>query len=336
MTALTPPPTAPADRPAPRVVYCVTSHVNPGQVLRLLRAIRAGSPRSFILVHHDASASTLGAGDVAAVGNSHLINRASHVEWGQFNQLYPSMHSLAWAVENVAFDWFVLLSGQDYPAQPLARTEQFLADTRYDGFIEGTVVEDASWHVGPSRYLYHYYEVPKVKGWRRLQKLIDRRARAARQRGRLPRVVTGHRPNDPRFRVGIRPLRSPFGGDYRCYVGSAWWTINRRCAERLVHAWRHDAVLRRHYRRTLFAATESYPQTILHNDRDLRLQNNDLRYVAWNDHRSSGHPDVLGADDFDAIAASGDHFARKFDDRVDGRILDLLDEHIAANARAAR
>jgi hypothetical protein len=37
----------------PRVVYCVVSHANPPQILRLVRTIRASSPESFILVHHD-------------------------------------------------------------------------------------------------------------------------------------------------------------------------------------------------------------------------------------------------------------------------------------------
>jgi hypothetical protein len=37
---------------------------------------------------------------------------------------------------------------------------------------------------------------------------------------------------------------------------------------------------------------------------------------------------------FDAITASGDHFARKFDANADARILDMLDEHIGV-ARTA-
>jgi hypothetical protein len=338
MIVVTPPSIVPthldAGSPA-RVVYGITSHVNPGQVLRLVRTIRASSPGAFILVHHDWNVSPLDTDAVRAVGECHVIRGATRVDWGRFNMLYPTMRSLEWLVDHRDFDWFVLLSGQDYPVQPLAGIERSLASTPYDGFVESTVVERASWLVGPSRYLYQYYELPKFRGWQRLRHFIDCHAQSMRARGRTPRILIPGR-KDPGFHIGIRPLDSPFGGDFRCYVGSAWWTINRRCVDYLVRTWRRRLDLHRHYIRTLFAATESYPQTVLRNNRQLNLRNDDVRYVGWNDHRETGHPDVLGAKDFEAITTSGDHFARKFDDREDGRILDMLDEHIGVRSSAAR
>jgi hypothetical protein len=156
---------------------------------------------------------------------------------------------------------------------------------------------------------------------------VRQRSDAARARGGLPRILVPQR-DDARFLLGVRPLRDPFRGEFRCYAGSAWWTINRKCAEHLLRFTRERPALERYYGRTLFAVNESYPQTVLGNDPALCLHcTDDKRFVAWNDHPETGHPDVLTTRHFDAIISSGDHFARKFDERVDARVLDMLDEH---------
>ena len=88
-----------------------------------------------------------------------------------------------------------------------------------------------------------------------------------------------------------------------------------------------------HYRRSLFAPSESYYQTILRNLPSLNLcTNNSLRLIRWT-HPKTGHPDVLTSEDFEWMVNSGRHFARKIDQRVDARLLDLLDERLGVKAR---
>src|SRR4029079_10617082 len=94
-------------------------------------------------------------------------------------------------------------------------------------------------------------------------------------------------------RVGVRALRTPFGGDRVCYGGRQWTTLRRACVEHLRETLRREPALVDHYRRTV-CPDESLVQTVLVNARRFRLTNDDLRYADF-DGDPDGHPRVLGA-----------------------------------------
>jgi hypothetical protein len=66
-------------------------------------------------------------------------------------------------------------------------------------------------------------------------------------------------------------------------------------------------------------------QTILGNADGLSFAPDNGRFIRWDGKES---PDILSARDLPALAGSGAHFARKFDEAVDGTILDRLDERL--------
>ncbi|CAA9381105.1 MAG: hypothetical protein AVDCRST_MAG64-656 [uncultured Phycisphaerae bacterium] len=321
-----PPPNPPAGRPV-RVAYFIASHANPDQVLRLARACLSGGGGSRVLIHHNYAVSDLPRAAVAAIDNADLLDGHVPVDWGGFSQCAMILRSLRWLLDHREFDWVVHLSGQDYPIRPLAEIEASLAATGHDGFVDARPADESGWLLGPQRYYYRYYRLPKFKGWTRVRGLIRRRADAARAAGGLPRLLIPQEP-DRGFRVGVRPVfDTPFRDGFRCYTGSAWWTLSRRAVDRLVRRGETDARLVRHYRRAQFAATESFFPTLLCNDPDLQLvTNDDKRFVRWS-RPETGRPDTLAEADFPALVASGDHFARKIDQQTAGRLLDLLDEH---------
>jgi hypothetical protein len=323
------PTTSPA-RP-PRVAYFVASHVNPDQVLRLARACLTGNGHGRVLIHHNYAVSDLPREAALSIPNVDLLDHdpRAPIEWGGFGQCAMILRALRWLLANRAFDWVVHLSGQDYPVRPLAEVEAFLGATPFDGFVDTRAADETAWVIGPQRYYYRYYQLPQVQG-------VDAGAAADPPAGRRR---PGGRPAAPGARpagAGPRvPPRRPAAArravpdGFRCYTGSAWWTLSRRAADRLVRRADADPGLARHYRRAQFAATESYFPTLLRNDPDLRLvTDDDKRFVRWSD-PETGHPDLLGEADFPTLAASGDHFARKVDQRTAGRLLDLLDQHIA-------
>jgi tRNA G46 methylase TrmB len=84
--------------------------------------------------------------------------------------------------------------------------------------------------------------------------------------------------------------------------------------------------LRRHYQRILFAPNESLFISILRNNPSLNLvTDNNKRLINWSN-AESGHPDVLRTENFEQLISSDRHFARKFDQNKDGRVLDMLDD----------
>ena len=322
---------APAKRHA-RVSYFIASHVNPEQILRLVRACRSGSPESHVLLHHDYNVSDLDPAAVARIGNVDLLRAEGAVGWGAFSMCVMVLRCMRWLLANRDFDWVVYLSGQDYPVKPLAQSERELTDSAYDGYLWTQPIEDVEWEVGAMRYLYQYYDVPRFPGWRRARGRLKSVGARRVARGGLPRVWPA--PVDEPFRVGFRPLGGgPFRGGFRCYKGSSWWTLSRRSVEHMVRFADANPKLARYYRRILFAPNESYFQTILRNDPALNLVTYDhLRYIRWT-RPETGHPDVLTSDDVDVMLASNKTFARKIDARKDPRVLDILDERLGIPRR---
>jgi hypothetical protein len=77
---------------------------------------------------------------------------------------------------------------------------------------------------------------------------------------------------------------------------------------------------------------EIFFQTILMNSPHAEnIINDDLRYLDWKD-RNSGSPAVLSKTDLSNLLVSQKLFARKFDVKVEPKILDLIDQLIFYHA----
>lgn len=314
-----------------RVAYFVASHVHPVQVARMIRALRSGNPDSCVVVHHDYKVSNLDPATVTPLGNVHFIE-SQPVKWGGFSQCSLVMHGVDWMLKNVDFDWAVFLSGQDYPIKPLADIEAELGASTCDAYLEAVPVEQVEWSVGSERYHYRYYNLWEFPGWGRVRAWLKDRGEAALRRGGLPRVFVP-RGTWKGFKLGLRlPGLTPFNEQFRCYKGTSWWTLSRRAAQHLHDYAARNPKLEAHYRRSLFAASESFFVTILMNNPSLKIIANDnKRMISWS-HAITGHPDILRVSDFERIIASNAHFARKIDSRVDANLLDLLDRHIGVDS----
>jgi hypothetical protein len=296
------------------VAYLVTSHTGPEQVLRLVRTLRALSPAAPVLVHHDGRREPVDAAALDRIGGVHRIPPEPVVEWGRGSQLAMQLRCLAHAVERVEFDWLTTISGQDYPARPLEAVERDLATTTFDGFVEGHEVRPPPWTRGPvdefaRRYFLHWRRIPEPGR-------LGRRAIAA------ARPLLGLRDVPAGVLLGHRAPRTPFTAAMPCRRGSDWLTLRRGAAEAVVRAVRERPCLVAHFRRTVLP-TEALPHTVLHAEPGLRLSGDVRRHTRWAP--GTAHPAVLGLADLDAVLTSGTDFARKFDQRADGAVLDALD-----------
>lgn len=115
-----------------RFVYAIYSHTNPKQVLRLVRTIRALSPQSYIVVHHDPSASTLNAQDVLSAGGL-VIPDPVPGAWGDYALVEQHLHTMQWCLNNLEFEWYITLTG--HPIKPLQGLEAFLGDSPHDAYV---------------------------------------------------------------------------------------------------------------------------------------------------------------------------------------------------------
>jgi hypothetical protein len=105
-------------------------------------------------------------------------------------------------------------------------------------------------------------------------------------------------------------------------VCSDWLTLERRAIRAVLDFTREKPRAMEHYRRTIIPS-ESLFATVLANDPDVSV-GPASRLLGFEE--GAPHPHTFTSADFKHLLASGMHFARKFDEGVDSRVLDLLDE----------
>lgn len=310
-----------------RILYLIASHTKPEQLVRLIKTIRLNSPDSCILIHHDYSNSALDRSALRSISNLHILENYIPVTWGEFSLVEMELHCINWLFDQeIQFDWLVLLSGQDYPIKPIAEIEQFLKDTHYDGFMEYFLAAEPPleptecglrWrkNTGVKRFFYHHYRLPSLPV---LNSLFFKLGRIFNRM--QPFITLSADRNGPR--LGVRCVATPFSPAFPCYAGSQWHTLSYRCIQYIHNFVQQNPAFVKHYRRTVIP-DESFFQTILLNNPDLKIFNNNQRYITWDDSK----PAILSVQDFDRLIASDRQFARKFDADQDSVILDLLDRY---------
>lgn len=313
-----------------KILYLIASHTKPDQVMRLVKTIRSHSPDSYILIHHDYSSSILDRSAFEQLSNVQVMEDFIPGIWGEFSLVAMELHCIDWLLtHSIHFDWLIFLSGQDYPIQPFSEIEQFLQTTEYDGFMEYFLATDPPlesvesglrWqaNTGFKRFFYHHYKLPNSTI---LNSLCFKLGRLINNRQSLFTVSADRNGS----KLGIRCSATPFNSTFQCYAGSQWHTLSRRCIQYIYDFVQRNPSFVKHYQKTVIP-DESFFQTILVNNPQLKICNDNKRYIPW----FNSQPVVFGMQDFDRLVASNQQFARKFDLDRDARIFDRLDQHIQA------
>jgi hypothetical protein len=290
-----------------KVAYVVLSHRNPGQVLRLVRALAEG-PAARVLVRHDPRGPRLAAPDIEAAGGEPLEDRIEF-EWGGWAQLELILSCLGAAAARHDPDWTLVLSGQDYPLRPAAEIEAGLESGGIDGRL-GSVREVERYRPprGDDEFFlrcrYLHYTRPRAMPH------LPGALRPLAYVRELPPLVGVRRPPWPR-----PPL------DY--FAAADWLTLGRTALAAVLEA-AADRALMRHFRRVA-VPSESFFASVLLNDRLLTIERDNRRFAPFS-RPGAPHPDTLTSADLERLVASGADFARKFDTEIDARVLDFLDE----------
>jgi hypothetical protein len=273
------------------LAYIISAYKNLGQVDRLVRRLHHDD--TIFLIHvdrktDDAEYSALAQG-LGGLPSVRFLDR-HRCHWGGFGHVRATLKGIAELLaQGVAFDYVILLTGQDYPIKSNDRITQFFEESRPRSFMAFTPLPSESWS----------------------------------PRGGLGRIEHWH------IRAYGRHLRSPltrsFPARLQPYGGGAYWCLSRPCIEyiaRLVNE-RPDVLS---FFEHVDIPDEIFFQTILLSS-ELRdtIVNDNLRYIDWTRGR---RPAILETRDFDALRASEKLFARKFDVDQDENVLDLIDRHL--------
>ena len=293
-----------------RKAYIVLAHTLPDQLCRLIRKLDDGS--STFHVHIDGASPMAAFGCLSVFGEKVVLVPREHSRWARLGIVRATLNALrSIEADSRGFDRAILLSGQDYPIKSNREIDAFL-------------------HASPYRVFMNHWRIPNVEVWPHRGGLarIDRYFFGIR-----PHQVAAARAANLLARI-VPPLRRKMPEGLTPHGGWMWWIFDRAAVRHVLrYVDEHPGYLS--YHRHTFAPDEVFFQTLLLNSRDEELIasicNDDLRFVAWEGEAS--HPRVLGMGDLEALTSSQDLFARKFDARVDARVLDAIDAALDTDRR---
>lgn len=305
----------PSRRTPPRVAYLLFTHRNVPGIARLVNTIQLQDPQSEIWISHDRDGEA-GVEDLAESPGVKVV-LGDHRERGDFSLLSGTLDLMKDAITGDA-DYFVCLSGEDYPCRPLIEMRDDLSMAG-DGWLHTFPALDremSDWPYSLARQRYHFrwFVGPRISAsWSRRLRFVHA----------LNRVQPWFRFNVVYGRLRVAARRRPLLEDSDWYGGSAWWTLSRRAVEYVLDAARsrHDLM---DWARHTIAVDESFFQTVLSTAPGFAFDGDGRRYFDFGE-TGLGHPKSLTVDDLPAIHASNAYFCRKVNDH---ELVARLDEVI--------
>ncbi|CAN5575641.1 beta-1,6-N-acetylglucosaminyltransferase [soil metagenome] len=197
------------------------------------------------------------------------------------------------------YDFISTFSGQDYPLQPINSIVDYYSQRLGHSFFS-LEDDDSSWwsHAVTRVNKYHFTDF-KFRGRYKFQYLVNR----------------------------ILPKRT-FPIFKKLYGGpcATFWTMSHDCAGYVIDFLEKNMSLRRFAKFTWACDEFLIPTIVMNSHFRNSVINDNGRYIDWS--RGGSNPKILGSEDFDQIMSSGKLYARKFDLKVDTKILDEIDQSI--------
>ncbi|PWS29221.1 glycosyltransferase [Pedobacter yonginense] len=279
-----------------KVAHLIMAYKNPAQLERMIKSMH--HPDFYFFIHLDKKI------DIAPFIYLQNLEHVKFIEnrvlcnWGGFsfvNAILSSIEELL--VTQQQFDFYNLMSSQDYPIKPVSHIHNFYQNHVGKSFVSYDEESDKTWwaHAVTRFQMYHFTDL-NFKGRYFIQALMNKY---------LPKR---------KFPLPLKLYGSSI---------SSWWSISNEAAHYLVNYMKKSAKLKKFMRFT-WGSDEFIIATVLMNsDLQKTIINNNLRFITWED--GSANPRILTINDMESIKKSDKLFARKFDILVDDKVLDSID-----------
>lgn len=286
----------------PPIGFVLVTHNNPDQTQFLCEQLTARFDRPPIVIHHDFSQTPLDPALFPA--NVTFVQEWLRTTWGGYSVVDAQLRALRILYKKHSPDWFVVLSGADYPIN----SPDFILGDLYghdfdayldhrrihycrlpippEGFDDQNFISPAWVTLAFERYMaigFGFFKLANFFKWKKKAIYL-------------------------RSNFFIRRL-TPFDGTLECHAGDHWLTGNRKVADTLLDDSEVNRKLIAHFRRRP-NPDEGFHQTVLCNAPGLKISPDNKRFADWRG--CTNHPRPLTEAEFPAILASNDHFARKF------------------------
>ena len=299
-----------------RLGFVILSHGNPHQLLRLCSRLDTMFGGCSIVCHHDFERSSVDASKFPS--NVAFVTPSLRTFWGHISLVHAELAALRLLYDRSNPDWFYLLSGADYPVREPSVILEHLAGSEVDGYVNSQLVEKCKNELDTPVRPEHFATWNDAARYRYLETMLSPSGLAEIESA--PDVIEASRLLEERAESLLMRAERSLPRNLRCYAGDHWITGNRAVARVLLSV---DSVMSELLEFFHYSAIsdEAIYQTVLRNDSDLRLADQNMRFADWT--TPGGHPRILDTSDLPSIWASGAHFARKF--APETPVLDAID-----------
>ena len=280
-----------------RIAHLIIAHKNPVQLERLIGALNHQD--AYFYIHIDKKTEITPFLYLENIERVILIKDRMICNWGGFSFIETTIKLVTLALgSELKYDFFNLLSAQDYPLKSTEEIHNFFGNKTRTSFLSfDSSTATVWWKEAENRYAKFHFTDLNFKFKYLIQKIVN----AMMPIRKIP--------------SSLSPL---YGGNKSC-----WWTINRDCAVYLADFFKRNSEIKSFLKFT-WGSDEFVIATILMNSPYYNeIVNENYRYIDWSG--GGGHPKILKIEDIDPLLKSEMIFARKFDINQDAEVLDKID-----------
>jgi hypothetical protein len=278
------------------MAHIIMAYKDPPQLERLVK--RLSHPGFDFYIHVDTKFDLQPFRYLENIERVYLIQNRIRIRWagysftkGVFNCIEEILKS------NRNYDFINCISGQDYPIVSTGSFYSFFEKQQGKNFLALEEYGTEWWKRAAIRIHQYHMTDYDFKGRYVIQRFLNT----------------------------VMPQRNfPMG--YTLYGSdrATWWTLSTECAAYLLQFFNRHSRMRRFIKYT-WAPDEFFIPTVVMNSpfKETVVADN-YRYIDWS--QGGSNPKILTVEDFDALRKTDKLLARKFDIKIDTRILDMLDE----------
>ncbi|TAE16447.1 MAG: glycosyl transferase [Bacteroidetes bacterium] len=279
------------------IAYFILVHRFPQQFKRLFKAIYHAS--NHYLVHIDQKAGETIHAEIqsflADFPHTYLL-KSENVLWGGYSMVQAELNGIKFLLDKkIQWDFFINLSGQDFPLMPQEEIQDFLSRNAGKNYIK--VLNQAVERPETMNRIEHYFE----------------------------ETLDGY--------VG-KPIKRSYMQNTVSYIGGQWMILTRACCEFICNS-HEVQKFEDFYLHTFIADEGFFQTVLMNTSFGGKLINDDKRAIIWvADGDIKLRPKTFTEDDLGFLLTGGNLFARKFDEVAHPKIMDLLEARMEAMVEA--
>jgi len=269
------------------IAYLILVHRLPNQFKRLFEAIYEDD--NHYLIHIDKKAEQELGTEVESFLKDYpnvYILKSENVIWGGYSMVQAELDGINFLLNIGAhWDYFINLSGQDYPLKSQKIIREFLTENNSKNYI----------------------------------KIADQRDIRPETMNRIENYF-----DEVGNKISPLTYKREFMKDITPYIGGQWMILTRDCCTFICTS-TEVKKFENYYKNTLIADESFFQTVLMNTKFAGKLVNDDKRAIIWiPDGDIKLRPKTFTIDDLDFLNSENHLFARKFDDNVDKEIINKI------------